>query len=98
MSDWAVGDLALCIESGTQTREGVIYTVVGVVPAGVDFPCDCHRNYGPDDNLFLAGIHYESCGQSSGADRFRKIRPDEREACEPEFVTLLQRIKRKEVA
>jgi hypothetical protein len=38
--------------------------------------------------------HWPGCHSA----RFRKIRPDEREACEPEFVTLLQRIKRKEVA
>jgi hypothetical protein len=29
------------------------------------------------------------------AYRFRKIRPDEREACEPEFVTLLNRSKQR---
>ena len=86
---WQVGDLALCVEYNPQTcvsmgalKVGGIYTVAAVIP----------ESYA----LCLALREVKSGHQNGSyrAFRFRKIRPDEREACEPEFVTLLNRIKR----
>lgn len=90
MSDWQVGDLALCLEIEMNTgtvpsglRVGGVYTVAGVV---------CHR-----DQTGLVLEDYPSWHPSEAwcASSFRKILPDEQEACEPEFVTLLKRSKRK---
>jgi hypothetical protein len=89
-TDWQVGDLAVCVEdqplpgtvsTGATIRKGAVYRVVGLKE---------HRG---DLNLFLHGITYR-LGIGTRAFRFRKIRPDEQEACEPEFVTLLKRAKR----
>jgi hypothetical protein len=95
MADWQVGDLAVCVKvglwRGTQTGRvvngpihGVTYTVawVGLTRAG---------------NLGLELKEMETLRNLDGtpipwqAKRFRKIRPDKREACEEEFVTLLNR-------
>jgi hypothetical protein len=93
VSDWAVGDLAVCVNnealpwsSNADYRKlvvGQVYRVSGLRPHPITL-----------------GLHVSGIDSVWGlsCDRFRKIRPDEREACEPEFVTLLQRIKRKEVA
>jgi hypothetical protein len=87
---WQVGDLAVCVELNPQTpfslgglRVGSIYTVTA-------------------SYLGVSGVHCvdlaeaRSSHQSGGYQsfRFRKIRPDEHQACEPEFVTLLKRTKR----
>jgi hypothetical protein len=97
--DWKVGDLALCIDDSmcmchkcggsviTGLRAGNVYRVLdfcttagGVFGLRIDRPPSTHP------------VHRGSIG--CAAFRFRKIRPDEREACEPEFVTLLKRAKR----
>ena len=108
MSDWAVGDLAVrdrndcpvCCSKENIARHGKyskaahyghIYKVIGISPRR------CPQGYG----LIRGGLpNSDDAGNLIGWCRhaWRKIRPDEREACEPEFVTLLQRIKRKEVA
>jgi hypothetical protein len=98
VSDWQVGDLAVCVDDSPRyvghrviVEKGHVYRVTGVAEM-------------PDGEaaLFLDGVigwlPGEKCPVAYRIHRFRKIRPDEREACEPEFVTLLQRIKRKEVA
>lgn len=92
MSDWQVGDLALCVASGRRTREGCVYTIADVlIPGSID-PEDGRT----DDMLLLrfSQLIPNPRGEWSGENRFRKIRPDEHEACEPEFVTLLKRAKR----
>jgi hypothetical protein len=87
VSDWQVGDLALCVDGtwfdqcglrfpGPKTGEVHSVTDVTVAPEG--FTC----------------IDLEGFGDlGMDARQFRKIRPDEHEDCEPEFVTLLNRIK-----
>lgn len=96
MSDWQVGDLAVCVDDRfnpaygeTLLARGRTYTVVEVTYCTISNVL-WHAGTG----LVLAGV---PCSGLHGfaAERFRKIRPDEREACEPEFVTLLNRIKRK---
>jgi hypothetical protein len=92
MSEWQVGDLAVCVigdgwfgyEHGSvpsaAPQKNAVYRVVKVRPR--------------DALVFLCFAEIDAKGWNSAA--FRKIRPDEHEACESEFVTLLQRIKRKE--
>jgi hypothetical protein len=95
MSDWEVGDLAVCVDDRPNPVWGpsgltmsAVYRVTGVIfnPAPSSL-------YGREDwGLFLAGI---DSGTEDGfcGSRFRKITPDKREACEDEFVTLLKRIR-----
>ena len=94
MSDWAVGDLAVCVDAkGTSTiSEGRVYRVSAIAP-----PERWQSGY-TGIGLFLEGIGRPCLNQDFRATRFRKIRPDEREACEPEFVQLLKRSKRKVAA
>lgn len=95
MSGWEVGDLALCVDANphphSHTRSlppliglelGKVYTVTGVVAAG----------------LLLADVPQIETPEwlpAFRAWRFRKIKPDQHEDCEPEFVALLNRSKRK---
>jgi hypothetical protein len=93
MSDWQVGDLALCVDASQRGSEypsrlvkGSIYTVTGIdtEPGLLDTaPC----------GLLLAEVAPAGHYDAFACDRFRKIRPDEHEACEPEFVRLLKRSK-----
>jgi hypothetical protein len=95
MSDWAVGDLALCINDAVcpfaghngGMVNGKIYTVrdIIVVDGQTGLRFKDLPDPGPNDCRYLA----------FSETRFRKIRPDEHEACEPEFVKLLKRSKRK---
>jgi hypothetical protein len=94
--DWKVGDLALCVDAspcrcGTCSRlpmllaEGKSYTVIEVgVPEWLLFA----EQVGPSECRFCDEF-------AADPDRFRKIRPDEHEKCEDEFVTLLETFKRK---
>lgn len=91
---WEVGDLALCVDASpardlcgnggqesiyvANLEEGRIYEVTQVAP------CHCGNHMG-------LGNHAAKAGGS--IDRFRKIKPDAHEDCEPEFVTLLKRTK-----
>ena len=96
MSDWQVGDLAVRVETSCsgghwgQNSEAPIGSVLRVVGLRRGPFCDCDA---PLALLFEGGSERGGCCLA-----YRKIRPDEREACEPEFVTLLQRIKRKVAA
>lgn len=90
---WEIGDLALCVDAGIHDctvtwiapmpEKGKIYTVAGLF---MDIS---------DLNLVLEELHRD-CGIGLRAWRFRKIRPDEHEPCEEEFVTLLNRTKQPE--
>jgi hypothetical protein len=95
VNDWQVGDLALCVADapcaccGTPTAAvaGRVYRVTDYYLATRGFWC-----------LSLEGVHpitNTKHWRGINAARFRKIRPDELEACEPEFVTLLKRTKHK---
>ncbi len=97
---WEIGDLALCVVGGhiacptsnghyggKNPPLGAISKVIAISPAMVGMggvparQCGCLSLHFPDGSLGHVG-------------RFRKIRPDEHEACEPEFVTLIKRAKR----
>jgi hypothetical protein len=97
VSDWQAGDLALCVDARrnpgvarvSPIQEGGVYRVAGVQRLGC-----AHALYGTSDcSLFLEGLLSEALTGAFAAARFRKIRPDEHEACEAEFVTLLNRSK-----
>jgi hypothetical protein len=96
--DWQVGDLAVCVDDGphpqepdraglTLVRTGGFYRVSGI---GVSefYNCTVLTFDGIDGHLDTSTGFY-------AAWRFRKIRPDEQEACEPEFVTLIKRSKQR---
>jgi hypothetical protein len=92
MSDWQVGDLAVCVDNAPRSTTA----------PGIQYRLECGRVYRVSAlrqarsgklNLFMEGVAYPF-GIGNGAFRFRKIRPDQHEACEPEFVTLLKRTKR----
>jgi hypothetical protein len=93
MSDWAVGDLAVCVDaaprsyrtdSGGSLAVGNIYTVEAVFFGA----------FSRHQMLGIMGFPWEPEWVGWDADRFRKILPDKHEACESEFVDLLKRIKR----
>jgi hypothetical protein len=95
MSDWQVGDLAVCVDAepqagdfirDSQLRVGSVYTVTRVLLSG-------GRGDRTAIGLSLLGMRPAGGREGYCEDRFRKIRPDEHEACEPEFVTLLKRTK-----
>jgi hypothetical protein len=95
MSDWQVGDLALCVSRHDAypaiVQPGRSFVVLGVwrdIPAVGD-PSDLGIA------LTFRGVPRMDDGESGyDAARFRKILPDKHEACEPKFVTLLKRTKR----
>jgi hypothetical protein len=89
--DWKVGDLALCIEGGIRTREGSAYTVLSIHPPGEWL----HGLFNPGDELIFDFVEFGILQEGSSARRFRKIRPDEHEACEEEFRILLQLSKKR---
>jgi hypothetical protein len=106
--DWAVGDLAVRVaeqhpESLTVT--GRAYEVIGFEVPGERSPQNGLLN-GPHGSLGLILAGVQNMGRRANgapwaghvASNFRKIRPDEHEACEPEFVTLIRRAKRPVVA
>jgi len=88
--DWKVGDLALCIESGKVTREGVVYTV-----SDVQLPGELRHGFNNGEDFPLLDFFEIPAPPNEASDgrRFRKIRPDEHEPCEEEFVTLIKRSK-----
>jgi hypothetical protein len=92
--NWAVGDLAECLDNTPAPHErlagrlevGRIYRVKRCgIPKGEDFFCLAFQ-----DILTKPGR-----GAAFNANRFRKVLPPKHEDCEPEFVDLLNRIKRK---
>ena len=83
VSDWNVGDLAVGVDDFTPPRNTQFPPIGTLLTMGAAYR--------------IASVH-RSCIGVCGIEpwkfeyhRFRKIRPDEREACEPEFVTLLKR-------
>jgi hypothetical protein len=98
MSDWQVGDLAVCVDASpcrcercevlgrvaiVGLREGASYAVLEVcLDDGYEYIRFAVQTR--RNNHWLGW---------AGSDRFRKIRPDKHEECESEFVTLLKRRK-----
>jgi hypothetical protein len=93
VSDWAVGDLAVCVKDGAWEfeqcsapsdvedkgpRKGQMLRVSDVVQMRGEIWL-----HFPDFDWCDVYLH----------SRFRKILPDKHEACESEFVTLLKRSK-----
>jgi hypothetical protein len=87
MSDWQVGDLAVCVDGGADDP---------VLSASTLLQGGTYR-VGRSRSIFAGDWRTAArcfVGFADGTlSRFRKIRPDEHEACEPEFVTLLKRTK-----
>jgi hypothetical protein len=93
MSDWQVGDLALCVNNDT------IRYSIGGGPRPDLVIGKAYRVRGIEiDHLFDGELCLLIAGavRSASHARFRKIRPDAHERCEQEFTTLLKRITRKE--
>jgi hypothetical protein len=87
--DWQAGDLALCVDDTPCRYTGSrwlvrnrVYRVVSADRHGLCLEGDESR-----------GVCW--CGHIAGwrEERFSKVKPDRKEACEPEFVTLLNRTK-----
>lgn len=93
---WQIGDKAVALGQGScgfcgptddhRIGKGDVLTVVGVIPSWPGLPADLDF-----DEVPSADEPWCSCA-------FRKIIPDQHEACEEEFVTLLKRTKRKQSA
>jgi hypothetical protein len=92
--DWKVGDLALCVDChcgspihgfqrSAATEPGHAYLVAGIRLGPFTM---CRAPMG----LIFEG---DPDGRGHCSARYRKIRPDKHEDCEPEFVTLLKRSK-----
>ncbi len=90
---WKVGDLALCVDARPHPLFGdgglTVGAVLTVVAIGVEMP---NVVVGRGRSLWFSELSTGNPGYNE--HRFRKIKPDAHEDCEPEFVTLLQRIKR----
>ena len=89
MSDWQIGDLALCVSArpnpysgdANPCKAGQVYTVARVL-----------ITTSGTVGLGLVGITFPNCNLNAEvASRFRKILPDKHEPCEAEFITLLKR-------
>ncbi|MBH9537493.1 hypothetical protein [Novosphingopyxis sp. YJ-S2-01] len=97
MTDWQVGDLALCVDAGDkfgrhlqQPKQGQVYRVAGLTAPGLW-----------SSGNFLFGLKLEEIRSDNPEGdycptRFRKIRPDA-EPCEAEFKTLIKRCAPKRV-
>lgn len=72
MSDWQPGDLALCVQSGKETRKGCIYTVIRVTGPG-----EMAGEYMNYENFDLLDFSEFGLGDMNGADarRFVKVTP-----------------------
>lgn len=97
MSDWQVGDLAVCVDASAMNCECGSIHLGGNAALGQSV-----RVTSIQMTRFCSlrpSIMWDGCPDGGAqARRFRKIRPDEQEACETEFVTLLKRSKRRVVA
>ena len=87
---WEVGDLAVCVKTKPRRpnapercrgKIGKVYRVEGVV------------SWAGEIGLRLEGKWSDHPTGAFATWGFRKIRPDEHESCEPEFVALLKRSK-----
>jgi hypothetical protein len=87
--DWKVGDLAVCVDDRVNPAAGIICVQAGqIYRVEAVGPLAANRLLGVGLGLFMEGVDNGPLGHSE--HRFRKIRPDEHEDCEPEFVELLK--------
>lgn len=91
MTDWKVGDEAVCVKSAERTFEGRVYTIKAICPPGRRDE-DGFLNDTNDLHLRFEELPKRVSYWSSSM-RFRKVVRDKQEKCEPEFVTLLKRSK-----
>lgn len=97
MSDWAVGDLAVCVDASPCPHspwlgscglvEGRSYTVTGILPGSLWDRCEF--------GLTLAEIAPPAPLESYASDRFRKIRPDEHTGSADDWALILETAKLK---
>jgi hypothetical protein len=94
VSDWQIGDLMLCVDAGPMKIIGGLEEAedeaIGNLREGRIYRVDRIRTGLTVDCIGLVDLTERAGGVST---RFRKIRPDEHEACEDEFITLLNRSK-----
>ena len=90
--DWKPGDLAVCMKDEWQGM------VRGMPPAG-NAPVQgrIYKVLATFTSLGIVWLGLEGFPSEKGWDSesFRKVRPDQHEPCEVEFITLLNRTKRK---
>ena len=92
MTDWCVGDLAVCVNTIGWIDEHTGDWLIGPEPGWTGKVTGVRVDEDGDTMLLFAEWD-DRRGYIARA--FRKIRPDTHEACEAEFVTLLKRTKRK---
>lgn len=96
MSDWAVGDLAVCVDGSPRTMEALRGTPFPISAGQIRRVIGLGKSERPGSvSLFLDGecAYFQKHGYGFAEGRFRKI--DQHEPCEEEFQTLLKRSKRK---
>jgi hypothetical protein len=91
VSDWQVGDLALCVKGGRITRAQKTYCVSAIqLPGEIDLGEKTQNRTGRILLRFLGLSHIH--GAWADSQRFRRIKPDA-EPCEEEFTVLIKRMK-----
>jgi hypothetical protein len=93
MNDWQVGDLALALAAPHAEEWS---NDDGAVCAGEILRVDKVIGWMHQTGLYFEGRPSDHPTGAYDATYFRKIRPDEHEACEDEFVELLNRSKQPE--
>jgi hypothetical protein len=83
--DWEVGDLAVCVDAEFYDFCG--RPAVGPSLGSKHVVADV--GFAPEGFVWIDLLGFGGTGMD--ARQFRKIRPDEHEDCEPEFVELLKR-------
>jgi hypothetical protein len=91
MSDWQVGDKAVCVDAAI-TPHSVVGEVSKLVVGRIYTVCKLRPTNAGIMRLGLAEFHHADNTHSCFyACRFRKVVQDKHEPCEEEFVTLLNR-------
>lgn len=98
--DWQVGDLAVCVDARVKPwLSPAQISALGRIQEGCSYRVRAVGRVGPRSGptIMLCGV--ANVGEEDGfgwtASRFRKIRPDEPEACWTEFRELLDSFKPK---
>jgi hypothetical protein len=95
VSDWQVGDLAVRVKYDDPERWYPMGTITYGSTLGEIRRVDGVVLVAGEIGLIFADNPSPHRTRAWSSLQWRKIRPDEREACEPEFITLLKRSKRK---
>jgi hypothetical protein len=100
MSDWQVGDLAVCVDDTQQCRVETGELTHAERKAGLRFLVRGRgyiitrivEHWTGRQGVFIQG---QPVARPYAADRFAKLRPDAHEKREEEFVTLLKRSRKR---